>query len=256
MKTPTGKYAIIRSVPDTFDRCIKPDNHLEVSVDLAKEQHAAYCAALEGLGLGLIKIEADNRFPDCCFVEDAAIIVDDKAIVLPMGAPSRIGEEREVRKRLADFKEIFEIEPPANMDGGDVLKIGRKLFVGLSQRTNLHAVRELDALVSNWGFQVLPIQLREVLHLKSACSYLGDECILIYPGYLPEDAFSDYQNIFVHEEEAYSANCLAVNGRVLVSKGFHRTIERMQSAGFETLELDMTEFQKGGGSLTCLSIIF
>jgi dimethylargininase len=256
MKTPIYKYAIIRDVPDSFDSCIKPSGESIIDIELAKVQHKAYRKVLENQGIELLILDADNRFPDCCFVEDTTIVVGDKAIVLHMGAPSRVGEEMEVGKQMANHKQILELRSPAAIDGGDVLQIGSKLFVGLSQRTNHEAVSQLGDLLADDGCDVVAVPLEGVLHLKSACSYLGDGCVLVCRGYFDDNIFSAYKNIIVHPEDAYSANCLSINGKVIISKGFPRTKAGIAAAGFEISELDMSEFRKGGGSLTCLSILF
>jgi dimethylargininase len=261
MQGPGYEHAIVRKVPDSFDSCIKASAQLTIDVRLARMQHDAYRKILESLGLEVTALEADDRYPDCCFVEDAAIVAGERAILLPLGAPSRVGEEIAVGKLLARYKTVHrmaspEIDSPARMDGGDVLAVGKKLFVGLSRRTNRNAVAKLKEMLAADGYEVVAVPLRGVLHLKSACSHLGNGCVLICRGYFDENIFSAYQRIIVHPDDAYSANCLAVNGRVIVSKGFPRTRDGIEAAGFETIELDMSEFRKGGGSLTCLSIVF
>jgi dimethylargininase len=255
MRIPTYKYAIVRDVPDSFDWCIKPDPAAVIDVGLAKKQHGTYKNTLQKLGLELMIIASDDRYPDCCFVEDTAIIVGEAAVVPSMGAPSRIGEEVEVRNVLAGYKSLLEVNLPAMMDGGDVLLIDKKIFVGLSKRTNREAVSHLQE-ISPAGYEVIAVPLAGVLHLKSACTYLGDDCVLMCKGHFDDDVFTAYNKIVVHPEDAYSANCLAVNDRVLISNGFPRTRSALEAAGFDTIEMDMSEFRKAGGSLTCLSILF
>ena len=256
MNTPSGQFALVRQVPDSFDQCIKPDGEAVIDVGLARDQHAAYCAALEAAGLKLIHLEADERYPDCCFVEDTVVVAGDLAVMLPIGAPSRVGEEVEVEKSLRPFKIIKKIKPPASMDGGDILKAENQLYIGLSQRTNHQAISELNSLISSQGYEAIPVPLEKVLHLKSACSYVGSGQVVIFPGCFDDQVLSEYNKIEVPEPEAYSANCLAINGTVLFSKGFPRTKSRIESAGFKTVELEMSEFRKAWGSLTCLSVIF
>ncbi len=256
MQTPTYKYAVIRKVPSSFDSCIKAEGASTIDVELADAQHEAYLNVLQSLGLELLTLEADDRYPDCCFVEDTAIAVGDKAVVLHMGAPSRVGEEAEVRKILARYKKVHEVQAPADMDGGDVLAVGKNLFVGLSRRTNRAAVSRLEEIVAGDGYRVTAVPLRGVLHLKSACSYLGKGYVLVCRGYLDDSVLSAYETITVPPDEAYAANCLAANGKVVVSKGFPRTRSAIEAAAFETIELNMSEFRKAGGSLTCLSILF
>jgi len=255
MQTPVYEYALVRGVPESFDSCIKPDPAMTIDLALAAKQHDSYRSTLKELGLELVEAEADDRYPDCCFVEDTAIILGDTAVMLPLGAPSRSGEEVAVGKILAKHMRLQEMPLPARMDGGDVLLVDKKVFVGLSERTDRAAVFRLQELAAG-GYEVIAVPLSGVLHLKSACSYVGDGCVLISRGFFDERIFSEYRAIFVHPDDAYSANCLAVNGKVLVSKGFPRTRSALEAAGFETIELDMSEFRKGGGSLTCLSILF
>jgi dimethylargininase len=255
-QTPVYKHAIVRNVADSFDSCIKPNDESIIDIELAGVQHNAYRRILQELGLELLTLAADERHPDCCFVEDTAIVAGDRAVILHMGASSRVGEEAEVRKIIARYKKVRDLKSPATMDGGDVMAVGKKLFVGLSQRTTPEAASRLEELMAPEGYEVIAVPLKGILHLKSACSYLGDGCVLVSRGYFDDNIFSAYKQIIVHPDEAYSANCLAVNGTIVVSKGFPHTRSKIESAGFETIELDMSEFRKGGGSLTCLSILF
>ncbi len=255
--TPKGNYAVIRDVPDTYDRCIKTRiPKKEIDFNLAKEQHSLYCETLRQLGLTLIRIETDDKLPDCCFVEDTAIIIGDKAIISYMGVKSRVGEEIEVKKILANYKEIFEIKSPATIEGGDVLKIKDKIFIGISPRTNEQAIKQVQSIVSNDGYQVIPVKINEIFHLKSACTYLGNDYILITPGYFDDKYFSEFKKIIVPKKYEYSTNCLSINGKVLIPEGYPITKKFIKDEGFTTIEIPMSEFRKGDGGLTCLSIIF
>ncbi|HLD35256.1 MAG TPA: arginine deiminase family protein [Planctomycetota bacterium] len=263
----TPKYAIVRDVARTYDECIKPNKPTKpINVLLAQAQHRAYCQALKNLGLKLIKIEADNRFPDCCFVEDPAIVIGDTAIISRMGVKSRRGEEKAVRQTLARYKTIRWIKLPGTIEGGDVLKIGKKIYIGLSERTNLSAIRQVKAIAAEHEYEVIPVRVKGMIHLKTGCTYLspegeprpnggGNNYVTLIKGKLDEKPFSDYKKIIIPKEEAYSANCLAINGRVLIPKGYSKTKVLIKHAGFKVRELDMSEFRAGGGSLTCLSII-
>jgi dimethylargininase len=208
---------------------------------------------LEQLGLDLIRLEPDDRFPDCCFVEDTATVVGDSAIISRMAAGSRVGEEVEVRKVLARDRQIHEIEPPGMIDGGDVIIIDDKIYIGLGARTNRSAIEQVNQILSGKGYEVVPVDLENILHLKSACSYIGSGWIVLLPGHFDTSIFGAYEPVLVPEGEAYSANCLAINGKVLVSRGYGETKRLIEEAGFETVDLEMSEFRKGQGSLTCLS---
>ncbi len=257
IKMPEGKYALVRGVPNTYDRCIRPHECKNtINVDLAKVQHARYCDILEQLGLTLIRIDPDEGFPDCCFVEDTAIIVGDNAVISNMGSKSRTGEEIEVKSTLSQYKNIYEINPPGVIDGGDALRINDKIYIGLSERTNHFAIQQLSTFISDGGYQIIPVETRHILHLKSACTYIGNDYVVTSNGHFDEKIFSEYHRIIVPEKEAYSANCLSVNGKVLIQKGYPNTKRLIENEGFETVEIEVSEFRKGGGSLTCLSVIF
>ena len=252
------RYAIVRDVPRSFDRCLKNPQFVDQPIDLelARRQHRAYCAALAEADLELISLPADDRFPDCCFVEDTALVVGGTAVMLHMGAASRVGEEVAVREALSRYLTVVELKPPHTVDGGDVLTCGRQVFVGRTSRTSRAGRRSLREALTPLDHEVTPEPVSDVLHLKSSCSLLPDGALLIVPAHFPADAFADFERVVVAREDAYSANCLAVNGQVLMSSGFDRTREMLAARGLPPVELDMSEFRKANGSLTCLSILF
>jgi len=257
METPTGTTAIVRGVPSTFHLAIRPDGSAQaIDVRLAETQHEAYCRALSSTGLELIRIDADDRYPDCCYVEDTAIVVGDKAFIAPMAAESRRGESDAVGAKLREFKHVHHLAAPAMLDGGDVLQVGRRVFVGLSQRTNRHAADQLRIALHQEGYEVMPVNVRGILHLKSACTYLGGDTVVMLADHLDEQPFASLQKIQVAPEEAHAANCLALNCVVLVPTGAPQTRARIREKGFETVEIDISESKKAAGGLTCCSIIF
>lgn len=253
----TLKYALVRGVPETYHSCVSDNpGASSIDVDLAQRQHQLYCAALEGQGLQLIKINPDNDLPDCCFVEDTAIIAGRNAIITRMDTPSRAPETAATQLVLERHMITRELKAPATLDGGDVMKIDKNIYIGLSTRTNQDAVEQVQALVQSEGYQVIPVKINDTLHLKSSCTYIGHGFLVLSQGHFDHSVFDQYKTITVPREEAYASNCLAVNGRVLIARGYPRTREMIEKSGFETIELDMTEFKKGNGSLTCLSILF
>ncbi|MEM3641538.1 MAG: arginine deiminase family protein [Candidatus Bathyarchaeia archaeon] len=249
------KYAIVRPVPNSYDQCVRT-NVERIDVALAKKQHAEYCKTLERLGLKLVWVKGDDTLPDSCFVEDTAIIIREKAIICNMKIKSRKPEVIEVAKVLEKLKETYYIKPPATIDGGDALKIEDKIFVGLSQRTNLQAIHQLRKILNGSDVEVVPVKVRNVLHLKSACTYLGNNYVVLSKGYFDLDIMRDYEKIVVPKDEEYAADCLAINGTVLMAKGYPKTKKMVEAAGFSVIELEMSEFRKGEGALTCLSILF
>jgi dimethylargininase len=250
------RSAIVRGVANTYDRCIRPDGggSPPIDVGLAREQHATYCAVLEKLGIELVRLDPDDRYPDCCFVEDTAVVVGDTAVICEMGAQSRRGEETAVAAALAG-RRLVHLEPPATMDGGDVIFIVGELFVGLTDRTNNQAVRSVREFLAPSGVDVTAVPVTDVLHLKSACTPVAPGLLLISEQFAATGAFAEYERLIVPQEESYAANCLSVNGTVVVSDGYPRTRTLIEERGIPTVALDMSEFRKGGGSLTCLSIL-
>jgi len=249
------KYAVVRPVPDSYDRCTRT-NVEEIDVALAKTQHAEYCAALRRLGLELIWIKGDNALPDSCFVEDAALVFGEKAVVCNMSIGSRAKEVVEVAKVLEHLKETHYIRPPAIIDGGDVLKIEHRVLVGLSTRTNLYAVEQLREILKDSNLEIAIMKVEKTVHLKSACTYLGRDCVILSNEQFQADILRGFRKIVVPRGEEYAANCLAVDETILMSKGHPRSKKLIEKEGFLVRELDVSEFRKGDGALTCLSIIW
>lgn len=254
MKAVSARYAVVRSVPDSYDHCVRT-NVEEINIELAKIQHAEYCKILQKLGLSLIWVEGDNALPDSCFVEDTAVILGEKAVICRMSVESRIREVAAVAKVLEKLKQIHYIRSPAAIDGGDVLKIEDRVFIGLSARTNERAVDQIKEILEDSNLEVIPLRISRVLHLKSACTYLGNNYVILSKGCFDDGVLSGLNKIVVPKGEEYAADCLAVNGTVLMSKGYPRTRTLIEREGLPVEELDMSEFRKGDGALTCLSII-
>jgi dimethylargininase len=224
-------------------------------VGRARDQHAAYTAALDQLGFELVRLDADDRYPDCCFVEDTVVVSGGLAVFCEMGAPSRRGEQPAVMGALSDLEQL-RLESPATLDGGDVIRDGDALFVGLTERTNRAAVDALAAALGPRGKTVRPVAVTGALHLKSLCTRLGPGLFVITESFARTGAFSQYDLVVLPDEEGYAANCLAAGGRAVVSRGYPESRRRIEAAGIETITVDMSEFRKGDGSLTCLSILF
>lgn len=253
----TDTYAIVRDVPESFNRCVSNSNtYDDIDTELAKLQHQQYCKTLSLLGINLIRLDTDDSLPDCCFTEDTAVIIDDLAIITSPGIESRVAETIALEKTLALYKGIFRISQPGTIEGGDVLRIERTLYIGISSRTNSEGIRQMAAILEPRGYCIVPVEIRNTLHLKSVCTYLGNGLIIVAEGYFDLNIFSGFEKIIVPEEEAYCANCLSVNRRVIIPKGFPKTKELLEEKGLLVIELEMSEFRKADGALTCLSVIF
>jgi dimethylargininase len=228
--------------------------------DLVIEQHRKYCEALAECGLALTVLEADLRHPDSTFVEDAAILTARGAVLTRPGASSREGEVDAIRATVEKFYPVtLRIVAPGTLDGGDICEAEDHFFIGLSHRTNEEGARQLAAHLGGLGYSASTIDVRgmtSILHLKSGISYIGDNTLVVMEEMAGNEAFTGYDLLPVCEEESYGANCVRVNERVLVAAGFPKLTAEMRRRGFDPLVLDMSEFRKMDGGLSCLSLRF
>ena len=226
----------------------------------ALKQHEVYCQTLESCGLDVIRLPPDELHPDSTFVEDTAILTARGAVITRPGAPSRLGEATQIVPLIRDnFSNVHLIEEPGTVDGGDVCEAGEHFFIGLSQRTNEHGARQLSGFLESFGYTSSLIDVRgvsNILHLKSGIAYLGGKQIVLIEALLGFEEFSGYDLICLDSSEDYAANCLEINGKVLVADGFPATKREIEHMGYQTIALDMSEFQKMDGGLSCLSLRF
>jgi dimethylargininase len=226
--------------------------------ELALAQHDAYCAALVRCGLKLTWLEADDNYPDSTFVEDAAVVMQNLAVLARPGAPSRLGEIAGMRPALKQlFPSVEEIKAPGTLDGGDICETERHLFIGISQRTNESGAQQLAEIAAKIGYSSTLVDIRSIdslLHLKSGVAYLGENRLAITPALAARTEFSACDFLLVSDDEQYAANCVRVNQYLLIAAGHPRFAEKLQA--HDTIELDMSEFQKMDGGLSCLSIRF
>ena len=229
-------------------------------VDKALQQHALYCAALEQCDLTLTRLPPDADFPDSTFVEDTAIVTSCTAILTRPGAPSRQGEVAAIAKIVPQFySTIRSIVAPGTVDGGDICQAGDHFFIGLSARTNPEGARQLAAILAEEGFTFITVDIRGIdgiLHLKSGLSYLGDGRLVLIDALARHAMFRDYEIVRVDPDESYAANCLRVNDQVILAAGFPRFEAAIRKLGYPVITLDMSEFRKMDGALTCLSLRF
>ena len=225
----------------------------------ALAQHEKYIEALKKCGVEVTVLEADERYPDSCFVEDPALITRKCAIITNPGAASRNGEKDEiigaVRKFFPEDK-IEYIKDPGTLEGGDVMMVGDTFYVGLSARTNAEGIRQLGEILNKYGLECVQVPLEKVLHLKTGVNYLENNNMLVSGEFIDKHEFAKYNKIVIPEEEAYAANCIWVNGTVIVPEGYPAVLKAVQDAGYETLVVDTSEFRKIDGGLSCLSLRF
>jgi dimethylargininase len=246
--------AIVRRPGRNFAEGITTANLGKADFEKALEQHAAYCDALRGCGLELIVLEADERYPDGCFVEDTAIVTSEAAVITRPGAASRMGEEAEISETLSEFRKIETVKLPGTLDGGDVLRVENHFFIGISGRTNKRGARQLSAILSKYGYTASETEVGSGLHLKSGIAYLGKGNFITVEGFSKMAGSSGI--IISDPEESYSANCLPVNDFLLIPGGFPKSKKKIVEFGYIIIELDMSEFRKMDGGLTCLSLLF
>jgi dimethylargininase len=226
-----------------------------IDVDRAREQHATYRAALADAGVEVVVLPALDALPDAVFVEDTTIVLDDIAIVAPMGAASRRPETAHMTATLRQYRTVCALTAPATLDGGDVLRLGHTLYVGQTARTNRAALDQLTALIGPRGYRVVGVSLSQCLHLKTACTALGRDRVLINPDWVAPQTFDGVEVITVDPAEPWSANAVAVRDRVVVPASTPLTARRLRGAGMRVVPVDVGEMQKAEGGVTCLSVL-
>jgi dimethylargininase len=250
--------AIVRPPADTFASGITTSGLGAPDLTLALEQHEAYCRTLESLGLSLVRLPPDPCFPDSTFVEDTAVATTKGAILTRPGAPSRAGEVLALSYALGRwFSPIDQIDPPGTLDGGDVCEAGSHFFIGVSQRTNALGAAQLAEWLADRGFGASLIYIRDfpgILHLKTGLSWLGGRRLLAWGSIAKHEAFRGWEVIQVPDYEEYAANCIRVNDAVLVAQGFPATAELVRGLGYDVRALDVSEYRKMDGGLSCLSV--
>jgi dimethylargininase len=249
--------AIVRGVSPSINECELTYLAREpIDLDRAHRQHSAYVTLLRDLGLEIVEIPGDPSFPDCCFVEDIAVVLDEVAILTRPGAASRRGEAPAVEDALTRFRQVVRIGPPATLEGGDVLAVGRTLFVGSSPRTNAAGIEQLRALAEPRGYTVLTVPVLGCLHLKSAATALDSRHVLANPGWIDSTPLRKLEVVPVDPAEPGAANVLHVRGMIVAHSGFPRTLDRLAARGYEVRTLDISEFLKAEAALTCKSLLF
>jgi dimethylargininase len=222
----------------------------------ALQQHEAYCRLLRDCGAEVHLLSTNGDQPDCVFVEDTAVVLDEIAVVGSMGAKSRRPETEAIARELGKFREVERIELPGTLEGGDVLRVGRQLLVGVSSRTNDSGLRCFAEIVGRFGYEIIPVPVHNCLHLKTACTALPDQTLLVNPAWVGMEALRSYECICIPDREPWGANVALVNEIVCLSTEHKLTAEMISKRGFEVRTVDLSEFAKAEGGITCLSILF
>lgn len=248
--------AITREISPRFAEC--EITHIErtpIDLDHARTQHRAYINALKQLRCSVVELPAESDLPDSVFVEDTAIILPEVAVITRPGADSRKPEIESIRRALTPLRKLVHVHEPGTLDGGDVLVLGKKIFVGLSTRSNQAAIDQLNELLCEHGYEVSGVPLQDCLHLKSAVTRVDDQTLLINQDWVDSRYFPGFDLIEVDSAEPYAANCLPIGDSIILPNAFPKTQARLEERGYKVVTVDVSELAKAEGAVTCCSLI-
>jgi dimethylargininase len=253
---PSMLTAITRAVSPAFKDCeLSFIDRQPIDLAVAQQQHANYEKILEQLGARVISLPAEPDLPDSMFVEDPAFVVDELAVILPLGTPSRRPEAASLARALAPYRKLAYVTAPAAMEGGDLLRIGKRIYAGLSRRTSEEGIRQLAALLRPYHYEIIPVPVTGCLHLKSAVTSLGNNTLLANRAWFQHAPLAGYRWIDVAPQEPHAANALAIEDQIIFPASFPHTKARMEAASFKVIPVDISELQKAESGLTCSSLL-
>lgn len=227
-----------------------------ISLEKATLQHAAYCAMLERCGAKVMVLDENLACPDSVFVEDPIIVFDEVAVLTSMGVESRRAESASMERVFSKYRNVERIVLPAQIEGGDVLKVGKKIFVGESPRTNRDGIAALEAIIKPFGYEVISVSVTGCLHLKTGVTALDDQTVLINSNWLDADAFHGFTKVEVPENEPFGANVLKIGEILCMNEAFPESISLVKSLGYKVETVNISEFVKAEAGLTCMSVLF
>jgi len=249
--------AVTRDVSPRFNEC--EITHIErspINVETARTQHHEYIQILKELGCAVLELPAQSDLPDSVFVEDTAVILREAALLTRPGADSRKPETESIAQALAPYREIVRIQPPATVDGGDVLVLGKNIFVGMSTRSTTSAIDQMNQLLGKYGYKTQGVELHDCLHLKSAATRTDDNnTLLINRSWVDIETFDGYELIDIDPSEPFAANCLPINGSIIFPTAFPKTTAKLEARGYQVKPVVVDELAKAEGAVTCCSLI-
>ena len=249
--------AITRAVSPALVRCeLSFIERQPIDLSRAREQHQAYELLLAKLGARVVSLSAEPDLPDSMFVEDPAIVLDELAVILSLGTETRRREAASLAQELAKYRKLAYVQLPGTLEGGDVLRIDRRLFVGLTKRSNAEGIRQLAQILKPYGYEVISVPVTGCLHLKSAVTWIADNTLLTNRAWFDTRPFAGYDWIDVDPSEPHAANALALGGTIILPASFPKTRGRIGSLDFRVTSLDISELQKAESGLTCSSLLF
>lgn len=249
-------HAIVRDPGPDAAEGLTVQSGPPLCLEQLQHQHAAYCDALAALGVELIRLDPAPGFPDAYFVEDTAVVTPEIAVIARSGALERRGEEQSVARVLGRYRNLTEIRAPGTLDGGDVMIVGRQVFIGLSRRTNPQGAAQLARVLAHYDYRCTRVTVDDGLHLKSSVTRIGDRQLLLIAPWAARPEFEDYDKILVDPLEAHACNTLWINNHLIIPQGYPRTHALLKAAGKSIIELPTRQIHRMDGGLTCLSIRF
>jgi dimethylargininase len=249
--------AITRKVSSSLANCeLSFIERKPIDLERARAQHHAYEALLEKMGAKVISLPEERDLPDSMFVEDPAIVLDELAIICPLGTDIRRKEAASLAAALEPYRKLAHVKFPGMLEGGDVLRIGKKFFVGLTQRSNAEGIRQLAVITEHYGYNLTAVPVTGCLHLKSAVTYLGRNTLLGNRAWFHWKRFEGFDWVDVDPEEPHAGNALAIGESIVFPASFPKTLVRIEAKGFRVESLDISELQKAESGLTCSSLLF
>jgi dimethylargininase len=251
------KKAIVKTPCRNFINGLTTSELGSPDYEKAIEQHSAYIDALKSCALEVFVLNPDENYPDSTFVEDTALLTEKCAVITNPGADSRKGEVGAIAEELSKhFDTVEYIKEPGTVDAGDIMRVDNHFYVGLSDRTDVSGADQMSKILVGYGYFCSTVELSEMLHLKSGVAYLDQNNMVVSGEMVNKPEFAKFNKLVVPPTEEYAANCLLINGTAIIAKGYPATREVINSLGYEILELDMSEFKKLDGGLSCLSLRF
>ena len=248
--------AITREVSSRFNECeITHIDRALINVNAARAEHHEYVKVLKQLGCQVIELLEEPDLPDSVFVEDTAFILDEVAIITRPGADSRKPETESMIRALSPYRPLVHVTEPATVDGGDVLVLGKNIYIGISTRSNNASIRQIRELLNKYGYKVTGVEMSDCLHLKTAVTKVDKKTLLINPKWVDNFHFKEFDWIEVDPSEPFAANCLPVNGQIIFPTAFPKTREKLESLGYKIQAVPVDELAKAEGAVTCCSLI-
>ena len=248
--------AITRKISPRFNECeITHIDRTPIDLDVARAQHEEYVHALAEVGCQVIELPAEADLPDSVFVEDTAFILPEVAVITRPGADSRKPETESIIQAVSPHRALVHVTEPATVDGGDVLVLGKNIYVGISTRSNAASVKQMQELLDNYGYKVTGVEMHDCLHLKTAVTQVDEKTLLINPKWVDNFHFKDFDWIIVDPSEPFAANCLPVNGHIIFPTAFPKTCAKLEARGYKVKNVTVDELAKAEGAVTCCSLI-